>query len=159
MRSSLDTCNSDPETEQDVTAFGSRLVTVQRAHGTRQTATDAAVYILHLPPVSHAAIIAELEVHLAVLRTNNAVILVLTGRLLPEPESSSLEVEATARSRDLAMRQLSNEGEMELADLLNIIDTPRDSVGGKLVVVDKLCSRTGTIIALVVRYQADLDRL
>ena len=79
--------------------------------------------------------------------------LILTARLLPEPGSiQNHEVEAVARSRDLALLQLTNEGEMELVELLEIVDSVRDSVG-KLVVINKVRSHNNLVVALVVKYQ------
>ncbi|TVY84597.1 Monodictyphenone cluster transcriptional coactivator mdpA [Lachnellula suecica] len=127
-----------------------------RAPGTRQPATDAAVYILHLPSAS-PMVLAELQVHLGVLRTSNGVMLILTHRLLPEPGSiPNPEIEAMARSRDLALLQLSNEGEMEMVELLSLIDTVCDSTG-RLIVLSQLRSRHNLVIALVVKYQSYAD--
>ncbi|PHH90785.1 hypothetical protein CDD83_2676 [Cordyceps sp. RAO-2017] len=83
--------------------------------------------------------------HLDILRARNGIMLLLTARLLPEPGSlSNSEVEAVARSRDLALLQLANESEMEMTELLEIIDTVRDSVG-KLVVIKKVYSRRAKV--------------
>ena len=122
---------------------------------------DAAVYILHLPsasaslssaPVLAGAILGELQVHLGVLHASRGVMLILTARLLPQPGSSAdPEIEAMARSRDLTLRQLTNEGEMEMQELLEMIDTVRDSVG-KLAVTSRLY-RENIVVALVVKYQ------
>lgn len=122
---------------------------------------DAAVYILHLPsasasllsaPVLAGAILAELRVHLGVLHASRGVMLILTARLLPQPGSSAdPEIEAMARSRDLTLRQLTNEGEMEMQELLEMIDSVRDSVG-KLAVTSRLY-RENIVVALVVKYQ------
>jgi len=79
--------------------------------------------------------------------------IILTTRLLPEPGNiPDPEIEAMARSRDLTLLQLVNEGEMEMVDLLEMIDTVRDSVG-KLVVTNKLRSRKNLVVALFVKYQ------
>ena len=79
--------------------------------------------------------------------------LILTTHLLPSPGSiADPATEARARSRDLILRQLTNQGEIELEELLDMIDTIRDSVG-KLAVTSKLRSGNGAIIALVVEYQ------
>lgn len=122
---------------------------------------DAAVYILHLPSASASlssapdlvgAILGELQVHLGVLRASRGVMLILTARLLPQPGSSAdPEIEAMARSRDLTLRQLTNEGEIEMQELLEMIDTVRDSVG-KLAVTSRLY-RENIVVALVVKYQ------
>ncbi|KAH8701043.1 O-methyltransferase family protein [Talaromyces proteolyticus] len=138
--------------------FDPRISVTHRALGTRQTATDAAVYILHLPLSSPSAVLAELAAHLDVLRARSSIMLILTARLLPEPGSlADPEVEAMARSRGLVLLQLANEVEMEMAELLEMIDTVRDSMG-KLVVTKRLCSRNNLVSALVVKYQPGLTR-
>lgn len=124
-----------------------------RALGTRQPAADAAVYILHLPFSSPSLVLAELTVHLDVLRARTGILLILTARLLPEPGTiPDPEVEAVARSRDLAFLQLANEGEMEVTELSEMIETVRDSVGG-LVVTKRLHSCNNLVVALVAKYQ------
>ncbi|KAL9078955.1 MAG: hypothetical protein Q9157_002139 [Trypethelium eluteriae] len=138
-----------------------RVTVTNRAVGTRQTATDAAIYILHLPLASSSPLtsagangtLSELQAHLSVLRSNNGLLLVLTARLLPKPGTlPNPEIEAIARSRSLTLRQLANENEMEMLELLELIDAVRDSMG-RLVVVNKLCSRNNLVVALVVKYQ------
>ena len=133
-----------------------RITVMCRAAGTRQPVADAAVYILHLPLASsRSAVLALLQEHMSVLRANSGVMLLLTARLLPEPGSLSDHpgVEAVARARDLSMLQLANEGEMEMVELLDMIETVRDSLG-KLVITDRLRSRDGLVVALVVKHQA-----
>ncbi|KAL2289811.1 hypothetical protein FJTKL_01123 [Diaporthe vaccinii] len=134
-----------------------------RSAGMPQHVKDAAVYILHLPAArprpspggSPATLVkAELQSYLDLLRTNGSVMLVLTTRLLPEPGSlCGPEVEAVARARDLCMFQLTNEGELELADVLGMIEAVRDNVG-RLVVTSQLRSHNNLIVALVVKHQA-----
>ena len=146
--------------EQDL-----RITVAIRAQGGRQTVTDAAVYILHLPsasaslssaPALASAILGELQVHLGVLHASRGVMLILTARLLPHPGSIlDPDIEAMARSRDLSLRQLTNEGEIEMQELLAMIDTVRDSVG-KLAVTSKLY-RENIVVALVVKYQFDAE--
>ncbi|KAJ9142488.1 6-hydroxytryprostatin B O-methyltransferase [Pleurostoma richardsiae] len=143
-----------------------RITVANRAPGTRQIVTDAAVYIVHPPPVlgtpapgtpALEAILAELQVHFGVLRANGSVMLILTDRLLPEPGSVlDPEVEAVARARDLTMLQLANEGETELLELIALVDSVRDGEGG-LVVANKLRLRGEIIVALTVKYQAYAD--
>ena len=149
-------------THSSLTEPDLRITVSNRAQGSHQTVTDAAVYILHLPsasPLSSSAtafanaILCELQVHLGVLHASRGMMLILTARLLPIPGSiADLEIEAKARSRDLTLRQLTNEGEMELEELLEMIDTVRDSVG-KLAVTGKLQYRDTIVVALVVKYQ------
>lgn len=134
-----------------------------RSAGMPQHVKDAAVYILHLPTASPrpppggspaVLIKAELQSYLDLLRTNGSVMLVLTTRLLPEPGSRcGPEVEAVARARDLCMLQLTNEGEVELTEVLGMIEAVRDNVG-KLVVTSQLRSHNNLTAALVVKHQA-----
>lgn len=131
-----------------------RLTVTSRTLGQRQTASEAVVYILHLPSASPSILLNELSAHLDALRTRGSIMLILTARVLPELGSlSDPEAESTARSRDLALLQLTNDGEMEMEDLVEIIGTVGDNIG-KFVVTKKLCARNGLVVALVVKYQA-----
>ncbi|KUI64697.1 6-hydroxytryprostatin B O-methyltransferase [Cytospora mali] len=137
---------------------GSRVIVQERAPGSRQNITDASVYILHLPLSSPADTMAELQAHLSILKAGGGVMLMVTSRLLPEPGSiPDGEVERAARWRDLLLLQLTNEGGMEMGELLEMVASVRDGVGG-LNVVNRLRSRNGTVGVLVVKYQADVDR-
>ncbi|CRG92135.1 hypothetical protein PISL3812_09191 [Talaromyces islandicus] len=141
---------SAPELED----LNPRLTVTSRTLGKRQRVSDAVVYILHLPSASTSIVLDELTAHVDALRTRGSIMLILTARVLPEPGSlSDPEAEAKARSRDLALLQLTNEGEMEMDDLLEIIGTVGDNTG-RLVVTKKLCARNGLVVALVVKYQA-----
>lgn len=147
-------------------SIDSRINVTYRTPGMPQPVMDAAVYIVHLPVERPTllpgtgrglalwdAVRSQLHDYISVLRTGGGVLLILTSRLLPEPGSlSNPELEAVARARDLNMLHLTNEGEMEISDLLNIIDTVGDNAG-KLVVANELRSHTGLILALVVKHQ------
>lgn len=141
--------------------LGSRITVQKRTPGTPQTVNDAAVYILHLPSPSPgvpshslpAQIIAELRAHFSVLRASNYATLILAPRLLPEPGTVDPDVEAIARLRDLSLLQLANEREIEMAELVDILNSIRDSMG-QLVVVNKLRSHNNATVALGVKYQA-----
>ncbi|KAB8228297.1 trypacidin cluster transcriptional coactivator tpcD [Aspergillus alliaceus] len=153
---------SDPATAilyyQEPENSNSRITVTNCTLGNRQTASDAAVYILHLPPSSPGAVHTELAVHRDVLCARHGIMLLLTARLLPKPGSlPHPEVEAMARSRDLALLQLTNEGEMEMVALLGIIDLVRDSVG-RLVVTKRLCASNGLVVSLVVKYKPGWPR-
>lgn len=142
-----------------------RITIQQRAPGTPQSVYDAAVYILRLPSPSPAMpseslparIIAELRAHIGVLRASSGATLVLIARLLPEPGTVDPDVEAIARLRDLSLLQMANEREMEITELMEILNSVRDSMG-RLVLVNKLRSRTNATVAFQVRYQAYADR-
>jgi hypothetical protein len=123
-----------------------------------QPITDAAAYIIHIVPSSGReggpTVRAQLHEYVGVLRASMGVMLVLTAQVLPEPGSiPNSEVEAVARARDLSMLQLANEGAVEMAELVDIIDTLRDETG-KLVVINKLRAQDGLVLVLVVKYQA-----
>ncbi|MCJ1251841.1 hypothetical protein MMC30_009079 [Trapelia coarctata] len=145
--------------------LGSRITVQQRTPGTLQSVYDAAVYILRLPSPSPgvpshllpARIIAELRAHMGVLRASSSATLVLTARLLPEPGTVDPDVEAIARLRDLSLLQLANEREIEVLELMDILNSVRDSMG-RLVLVNKLRSHNNATVALEVRYQAYADR-
>jgi predicted amino acid dehydrogenase len=139
--------------DQQPLETSARVIVVDRVPGTRQNATDAALYILHLQSPPHNNLLAELQAHLGVLGANGGIMLILTDRLLPKPGSiTDVGAEAVARSRDLTLLQLANESEMEMSELLKMIDSTRDS-GGKLVVTQRLTSRNNLVAALVVKYE------
>ncbi|KAF2111970.1 hypothetical protein BDV96DRAFT_649336 [Lophiotrema nucula] len=129
-----------------------RITITHRAPGSPQPIANAAVYILHLPS-EDGAVVGELKVHLEPLRIGNGLLLVLTSRLLPAHGSCvDPDVEADVRSRDLTLSQLLDEGEMDMADLLDQISSVQDG-DGRLVVAKQLRSRNGLVVALVVTYQ------
>ncbi|KFY27884.1 hypothetical protein V491_00709 [Pseudogymnoascus sp. VKM F-3775] len=142
----------------------SRRITVQkRTLGAPQMVKNAAVYILHLPLLSlgessvlSARIVAELRPHLSVLRANTSATLVLAPRLLPQPETVDPDVEAMARLHDLSRLQLTNERDMEMEELEEIVNSIHDSMG-RLNVAIKLRSRNSASVALAVKYQAYAD--
>ena len=144
---------------------GSRITVQQRDPGTLQSVHDAAVYIIHLPSPSpgmpsHSLgtrIIAELRAHIGVLRASSCAELVLTARLLPEPGAVDPDVEAIARVRDLSLLQLANEREIEMLELMDMLNSVRDSLG-RLVLVNKLRSRNNATVVFKVQYQAYTDR-
>ena len=129
-----------------------RIKVAFRDTGMPQPVSGAAVYILHLPSASELAR-AELFRHLAPLRANSSIVLVLTTRILPEPGSlPDPRVEAVARARDLALLQLADEEEMEMAELRQIVDSVTDEFG-RLVVANELRSHNGLILALALKHK------
>jgi hypothetical protein len=99
------------------------------------------------------AIRAELQGHVGFLRATGGVMLILTTRLLPEPGSTpDPEAEAVARTRDINMLQLANDGEMEMTELLAIIDSVADA-SGRLAICNELRSPRGLVLALAVKHQ------
>lgn len=149
--------NSPPPKQKDKSdqeiKLSPRISVTTRISGTRQTITNASLYILRLSSLCRTEILTELQMCFGALRLSNCVMLILTTHLLPEPGSTpDTEIEATARSRDLTLLQLTNEGEMEMAELLEMIEAAGDSMG-KLEVINKLSSRNSLVLALVVKYQ------
>jgi hydroxyacyl-ACP dehydratase HTD2-like protein with hotdog domain len=137
---------------------GRHLTMQSRAPAAVQSVKDAAVYILRLTESSslREQVIAELNVHLPMLRANASSTLILALPSLPEPGSVDPDVEATARLWDLSRMQLTNECELEASDLVELINSVQDS-RGRLVVVNKLCSRNSTMMVVGVKYEAGID--
>lgn len=90
---------------------------------------------------------------MAVARTTGCPTLVLSPRLLPKPGTVDPDVEALARLRDLSLYQLANEREMDMAELMDVVNSIADSTG-RLGVVRRLTARTTSSVALEVRYHA-----
>jgi hypothetical protein len=105
---------------------------------------------------SASHIISELRAHLAILRGNSSARLVLAPCLLPEPGTVEADVEAMARLRDLTMMQLANDREMDAAELMELISNVHDNMG-RLVVVNKLQSRSSSTVALEIKYRSYAD--
>lgn len=159
--SSRDKSNSSSGSGSGSSSVNPLITVTYRSPGMSQPVTDAAVYIFHVPTASpellgpsvELAIRAELDDYLGVLRASGGILLILTPRLLPEPGGlPNPEAEAVARARDLSMLQLTNDSEMEMTELLNIIKTVRDSAG-KLVVTNHLRSNNGVIVAITIKYR------
>ena len=136
-----------------------RITVQRRMSAAVQVVKDAAVYILRLTaPTSSlpTQILTELRAHLGVLRANASATLILAPPLLPEPGTVDLDVEAMARLRDLSHLQLTNEGGLELGELMEMVNSVHDS-RGRLVVANKLRSRNSATVALGVKYEAYAD--
>ena len=150
---------------EKVKDLGSRIILQKRSPGAAQNVKDAAVYIVRpsaslstgSPHSLRERILVELRAHLGVLRTTHrSVTLVLAPRLLPEPGSVEPELEAMARLRDLSREQLGNVREMEMEELIDVVNSVRDSTGF-LIVVNKLRSPDSARVALGIRYQTFAD--
>jgi hypothetical protein len=136
----------------------SRITVQRRTPTANQTIKDAAVYILRLSTLSlslRPRVLAELNAHLGVLRANSLATLILAPPLLPEVGSVEPDVEAMARSRDLSRLQLTNECELEVEELTEMVNSVCDS-RGRLIVVHKLRSRSGATVAVRVKYEPTL---
>ncbi|KAG5925847.1 hypothetical protein E4U42_003885 [Claviceps africana] len=145
-------CEPSPCDARDA-SHPDQVVITSRMSGTPQSVTSAAVYVLHLPSSVPCHVLTELQVHLPALRMSSGVMLVMTTRFLPGLDEPMHEKQAAvAHARGLIMYQMTSEMEMDLSSLLQMIDTVRDSTG-KMVLVHKLCSCSGTTVALMVKYQ------
>ncbi|KAG6027021.1 hypothetical protein E4U41_001081 [Claviceps citrina] len=137
---------SDPNRTDHITI-------TNRMSGTPQSVTSAAVYVLHLPSSLPCQVLTELQVHLPALRMSSGVMLIMTARLLPgQKEPMRGKHAAVAHARGLILYQMTNEVEMDLCTLLELVEAVRDSTG-KLVLVHQLRSCSGMTVALVVQYQ------
>ncbi|KXS96188.1 hypothetical protein AC578_2673 [Pseudocercospora eumusae] len=134
-----------------------RITLQERMPSAPQTVKDAAVYILRLPATlrpSAAQILTELGAHLGALRANSSATLILAPPLLPEPGTLDPDSEARARVRDLARLQLTNETDLELSELIELVNSVHDS-NGRFRVVSKLRTRdSAATAALGIKYQA-----
>ena len=149
-------CTVGAEKAED---FNGRITVQKRMPAAAQAVKDAAVYILRLTtpsPSLPAQILAEMNAHIDVLRANALATLILAPPLLPEPGTVDLDVESTARLRDLSSLQLTNECGLELRELIEIVNSVHDS-RGRLVVANKLRSRNNATVALGVKYEAYAD--
>ncbi|KAK5654598.1 hypothetical protein OQA88_7228 [Cercophora sp. LCS_1] len=155
-----------PSLSSSSTSLAALRVNVQRrAPGQAQTVRNAGVYVLHLgsPSTSptesvaslNSRLTSELRAHLPVLRDNRAATLVVAMRLLPDPGSVDVGVEAAARMRDLVLLQLANERDFEVSELVDLIQGVGDR-SGRLMVVNRVRARDNTILALGVKFQAGL---
>jgi hypothetical protein len=152
------------------TELGSRIAVQSRSWAMPQTVRDAAVYALRVPydfptafaQTRSARLRAELEAHLGVLRDNDAARLIVTARLLPhsdtaeEMESAVFHADVdTAKGLmlDMSLLQLANDGELEVADLSELVRSVGDG-NGHLVMEGKLQGRsTSKEGAFEVRYR------
>lgn len=153
---------SSVDNQADILA---RITIQHRARGVPQSVEDAAVYILRLPAASlstplsslTAQITAELRAHFNLLRTNSNALLILVAQPQPEPGATDAKVEATARAHDLLFYQIANGQTLEMTQLLEIINNVRDGYG-RLVVVNKLSSRSHLAVAFKVQVQPHSER-
>ena len=100
---------------------------------------------------------AELNAHLPALRANGSTLIVEVP-FVPEPGSVDPNVEASARLWDLSRSQLTNESDLEVADLESVISGVKDA-SGKLIVVNKLHSRSSTTMAVGIKYESGFGGL
>jgi hypothetical protein len=133
------------------------ITVCQRAHGTRQTIKDAAVYLVRLSTSTvvpiRSRIVSELRAHLGILEANRTALLFLTLPLLPEPGTTPAQFERLARLRDLSLLQLAGNGNMTLQELIDLVDSVHDGDGG-LAIVKKIHAPNSASIGIGIRYQA-----
>lgn len=148
-------------------------VSVQyRPHGTGQTVLNGAMYLLLFPATSPllprpdlcSRILAELQIHLPILASSQArlILVVRNIRQIPAEETCltkemNLELEARARLRDLSRWQLDNDRDMDMNELLQVVDQVWDSIGS-LKLVDLKSSRDGSAVSLELQYQTFTER-
>ncbi|KAI0417494.1 hypothetical protein F5X98DRAFT_387057 [Xylaria grammica] len=142
--------------------LNSRISFERRSPGSPQTVRDATIYMLRVPTndlgflgypgAGNLLILPELWVHLSILKANRAATFILLVQVLPDPDSVDVDIEETARLRDLWKMQLVNGHEIQAGELYNMINGVGDSVG-RLVVVNKLESRHSTIVAFIIKYE------
>ncbi|KAJ5215000.1 hypothetical protein N7468_010679 [Penicillium chermesinum] len=138
-------------------------ITIQnRPLGTPQPVTDAAAYILHLPPTAcgsaRSIVMMELHAYCTVLSRNRGGMLIATARMLPPPGTVDQEIEALARTRDLTCWQLGLDRDPEVSEVVDLVGSVGDA-HGRLVVVDQPRTRDNVPVALAIKYQSwsDLD--
>lgn len=149
-----------------------RVSVQHRLHGTGQTVLNGAMYLLLFPATSPllprpelcSRILAELQLHLAILANSQArlILIVRNIRQIPAEETCltkdmNLELEARARLRDLSRWQLDNDRDMDINELLQLIDQVWDSMGS-LKVVDLKSSQDGSAVSLELQYQTFVER-
>ncbi|OTA99696.1 hypothetical protein M426DRAFT_268896 [Hypoxylon sp. CI-4A] len=141
----------------------SRIVVHQRTPGTpQQQIRDAALFLIRLPVTSHAGssnIRGELNAHISVLSANprTRLLLVVPSVLRDAGGGTGTEIEVQARLRDMAFWQLTNEGELEMEELIYLISGVRDGAG-RLAVVNKFAATHHPAVAFEIRYQAYTER-
>lgn len=142
-----------------------RITILDRVIGSPQPIQDAAVYVINLPlpepgmPPSPLAtqIRAEMMAHLNTLRTNRSATMVLVVPSFLDRGADSSKSLSLAEIRDFSLLHLTNEQEMRLPEIIDLLHKMSDSEG-RLVLVNKVISaeRYGTV-GLEVKYQAYAD--
>jgi hypothetical protein len=128
-----------------------------------QPIQDASVYIVHLIPPSIAQpvhsgrladLVGQLSLHLPVLRRSPLARIILLARVLPETvalngssRGASKSAQALALYHNLALHQLTGEGDYERADVLACVHQTYDA-DGVLVVTNELRSTDNSNLVL-----------
>ena len=146
------------------TQASERLEVQQRAPGSPQAVTNAAVYIVRLGTISpftpwhvlKAQATAELSTHAEILRKHHGSRLILVARTLPRGDCEvETYVEAMARFRDLSFMQLANVRELETSEVVELLNNVHVE-GGSLVVTNELRTKNSAMIAFEATYQSQL---
>ncbi|KAK9781104.1 hypothetical protein SCAR479_04925 [Seiridium cardinale] len=141
--------------------LGGNVTVQQRSAGSVQPVPDAAVYILRVPSPSPSLAwdrivsqtVAELRIHLEVLRNNPSARLILTALVLPGAATASYGQDVQARLRDLSLMQLSNGRQREREEVVELVAGVRDGSGG-LVPTNEYRSPSSPLVAFEIRYHA-----
>lgn len=102
-------------------------------------------------------IAVELRAHLNVLRKTPTSILIVVARMATEPGTLDPSIEATARSCDMLLHQLTNQKELGMEEVIEIVSNIKDGAG-RLVLIRKRIDRHNPFIALEIGYKAHPDR-
>ncbi|KXG53335.1 uncharacterized protein PGRI_003850 [Penicillium griseofulvum] len=140
-----------------------RITLQNRTQGTLQNVHDADVYVIGLPSPSPTLPVltildqmaSELRAHLPVARASRRpAILMLVPRLIYDHGSTAESTgELVARLHDLSLLQLANERAMEMAELIQIVNSIGDGTG-RLGVVRRMGTPHMAGVLLEVRYHA-----
>lgn len=139
-----------------------RISVQHRSIGKTQTVNDGAVYLVRLTSSTLAArfaqlrsrALAELHAHVPVLRANPSANLILQLGAVTGGDPDSPYVKEMACVLDVFMLQFGSDRSMDLLDALDLVHSVQDSSGGRLVVVNQLCSADNASVVLRIRYQS-----
>ncbi|KAJ0120550.1 hypothetical protein J7T55_015279 [Diaporthe amygdali] len=130
-----------------ISDIDSRITLQTRSPGSLQTVKGAAAYVLNMASCSTKSklrswILTELEAHLAMLRSNDSVMVLVAPHLIPEAGSTQADVEAAARAHNLLLLQFANEQETEVTELISLIKPAegaqrQPAIGYKLQLIGK----------------------
>ncbi|CZT15474.1 uncharacterized protein RCC_01330 [Ramularia collo-cygni] len=153
---SLDSCMTT--TSNPAEPSWRRIDRYMRQPNTPQQVKNATAYILQ-PEISRDELeslhllACELKAHLDCLRINPTAFLIVAPRLLPQPGSVAVQVEAGARLRDFACVQLNNQCALEVDELAALIDSTAN-LYGRPVVITHMRDQTGATVALAVKFDS-----
>lgn len=137
-----------------------RITLQKRFLTATQTVEGAAVYILHLPKLQPYQSISALPphikgyllAHLGVLRASPTSRIILLIRPFAEHDADP-DIATMARLRDLSLSQLTNEYEVDMWEVVDMLATICDAIG-RFVLVNKLRAHNGATVAFEIQYKA-----